>query len=166
MYGNCDSWSGSSGSEEQRAGVEHPLYNYSFCAMRSARKYGREERRERARGRARDGLRGRVKKEAGKESRRACGERGRVDNSQDRIVPGAKNQSIPGVLSDGRDARGGGGQQVPSHAHPFIWKCLSAGTALSAQPRYTANERAIAVTIMPRNAARNGPFCDATLAFI
>jgi len=75
------------GNRKNNAPVwEHLLYNYSFYATRFARKYGR--------GRMETGSWQKWRKEAMVKKWRER-ERERVDNSQDRIVPGAKNRSIP-----------------------------------------------------------------------
>lgn len=89
--------------EEQCAGLEHLLYNYSFYrGTRSVRKYGREKGRWYETGSrgvrwlegSEKGTTTKSKKES--QGREGSGQRGkRVDNSQDRIVPGAKNRSIP-----------------------------------------------------------------------
>lgn len=115
MYGNCPRWLGSTGG-----GAGHPLYNYSFCAARSARKYGRVVARG---GRSDEGLQAGAKgseKENPTPVTGRGGGRGRpgVDNSQDRIVPGAKNQSIPACYRMVETLV----EQVPSHAHPLLLK--------------------------------------------
>lgn len=87
---------------EQCAGLGHLLYNYSFYrTTRSARKYGREREMvwdgPMAWGGAKEAKKESDKGESEKDipGWEGGGERKRVDNSQDRIVPGAKNRSVP-----------------------------------------------------------------------